>query len=88
MKLIPWYIRAYREVMMYKYIAQAVWQYDLEDPYPFARLPDWAVHYIARFLDDEPTEQYSQEFICDFIDVAEREWFHRQDKRKRQRIKN
>ena len=72
--------------MMYKYIAQAIWQFDLEDHYPFARLPDWAVHYIARYLDDEPTEKYDQQYICDFISMAECEWSIRRLERNQKRV--
>lgn len=75
MKTIPPYILAWRRIAMFYYIAVVLWQYNRNHPYPLYNLPDWAVHYMARYMYLEEGDDMDYAPIVDILtDEAEQEW--------------
>lgn len=70
---------------MFFYVALVLWQYGKNDPWPLIRLPDWAVHYMARyFYADETTGD--PELIEHISSLAQEEWELRHNERKAKRL--
>jgi hypothetical protein len=85
MKTVPWLVRVYRELMLFVYIARVVWQYNNGHNYPLISLPDWAVHYMARYLYDDNRGGCDEMFLEDIITLSQEEWELRHRKRKESR---
>jgi hypothetical protein len=75
MKVTPIYILRLRSYMMFYYISVALWQHRSNHSYPLISLPDWAVHYMFRYMYIEEGED--SDIVNELTSLAELEWQHR-----------
>lgn len=72
---------------MYWHIASAIHQMGSLSPYPLLQLPDWAVHYIMRYLEEERLEDDPYGDVTDaLIHHANIEWGFRKKARNKKRV--
>lgn len=72
----------YRRYAMLIYIIRVLWEYIHDEAYPLSSLPDWAVHYMARYLYDDELGGWDEQLLDNIVSLSQAEWEIRHKDRK------